>query len=116
MKLLQQRIGTEFVYEEFGKEDLNAIAKRAPGSLFGIAANVWNRIVFKKWHSVDPRALAASFQRSDPDLYLVISDKISIEVIHDIYYVGGWKTPKRSSNLVVELLVAHVYRDDFTAG
>jgi hypothetical protein len=112
MKLLQQRIGTEFVYEEFGKEDLNAIAKRAPGSLFGIAANVWNRIVFKKWHSVDPRALAASFQRSDPDLHLVISDKLSIEVIRDIYYVRGWKTPKRRSNLVVELLVAHVYRDD----
>ena len=94
MKLLQQRIGTEFVYEEFDKEDLNAIAKRAPsGSLFGIAANVWNRIVFKKWRSVDPLALAASFQRSDPDLYLVISDKQSIEVIRDIYYVRGWKTP-----------------------
>jgi hypothetical protein len=112
LKLLQQGIGAELVYEEFGKEDLTAIAKRAPGGLFGIAANVWNRIVFKKWHSVDPQALAASFQRSDPELHLVISDKLSIEVIRDIYYVRGWKASRRSSNLVVEMLVAHVYRDD----
>jgi hypothetical protein len=98
--------------EEYGKTDLEIIAKKNPSILHQVAANVWNRIIQKAWHAVDPLQFASQFRTSDPRLYQAISTFLGIEVIRDIYYVQGWKSQKRKSSLVVELVVAWVYRND----
>ncbi|HWR54443.1 MAG TPA: hypothetical protein VN428_25270 [Bryobacteraceae bacterium] len=113
---MAERLGGRLILEEYGKTALGAIAKRTPNTVHGIAANVWNRIVFKRWNSVDPQQLAPYFRQSDPTLHLAISDVIGNEVIRDIYYVRGWKGSKKPSRLAVELLVAHVYRNDLQLG
>ncbi len=109
---LIDRCASNVIFEEYGRNDLEKIAKINPQSLHGIAANVWNRIVFKRWHPVNPLQFARYFKTSDPLLHQAISDFLRVEVIRDIYYVKGWKTQKRKSNLIVEMLVAWVYRND----
>ncbi len=113
---LVDRLGTGVLFEEYGKSALNAIAKKHPRGLFGLAANVWNRIVVKGWNPVDPQRFAQYFQATDPSLHLAISELIGAEVIRDIYYVKGWKGAKKQANLVVEMLVAWVYRSDLQLG
>lgn len=113
---LVERFGTSVIFEEYGKDDLGAIAKRNPHGLHGVAANVWNRIVFKSWARVNPLQLARYFQKSSPNLHHAISEIVGAEVIRDIYFVKGWKAPKSKSNLIVELLVAWVYRCDLQLG
>jgi hypothetical protein len=39
-----------------------------------------------------------------------------VEVVRDIYYVKGWRAPRRKTNLIVEMLVAWVYRNDLQLG
>ncbi len=109
---LVERFGSKLVLEEYGKPLLKIVAMKDPGSLHGLAANVWNRIVTKHWHKVDPQQLGPCFQMRDPKLHTAISKLLRIEVIRDIYYVKGWRRPKTNANLVVEMMVAHVYRND----
>jgi hypothetical protein len=77
-----------------------------------IGASVWNRIVNRGWHSVNPQALARQFREHDPRLPQAINRLLGIKVIRDIYYVQGWKGTKTDSALVLELLVAWVHRND----
>ncbi len=109
---LVERFGKELILEEYGKDDLTSIAQEKPESLHEIGASVWNRIVNRRWHSVDPRAFGKQFNTRDPRLPLAISRLLGIEVIRDIYYAKGWKGGRKESNLVVQLLVALVYRND----
>jgi len=95
---------------------LPAIAKRTPNTLHGVAASVGNRIVVKNWFPVDPQQLAIHFQSSDPKLYRAISEIIGTDVIYDIYYVKGWAGSKKPKNLVLELLVAWVYKSTLELG
>jgi hypothetical protein len=111
-KQLIDRFGSDVIFEESGKSDLTTIAKKTPQAIHGVAASVWNRIVNRGWHPVNPRQFAPYFETKSPDLYLAISELLGVEVIRDIYYVKGWKAPKRNANLVVEMLVAWVYRSD----
>jgi hypothetical protein len=115
-KQLMDRFGGDVVFEEYGKSDLQTIATKAPHCFHGIAANVWNRIVIKGWNPVDPQQLAPYFRAADPNLHRAISEIIGADVIRDIYYVKGWKGPKKEANLIVELLVAWVYRSDLQLG
>lgn len=107
-----ERFGAELIFEEYGKNDLAAIERREPDCVHGIAASVWNRICFKNWHYVDPLQFAAYFQASNPSLHIAISTLIREEVIRDIYSATVWRKPKRKSNLVAELMIAWVYRND----
>lgn len=91
---------------------METIAKKHPTAVLQIGGSVWNRIVQKKWHPVNPLELAPYFQESDPNLYQAISTLLGVEVIRDIYYVKGWSTKKKKSNLIVELVVAWVFRND----
>lgn len=109
---LIERFGSSLILEEYGKTDMERIAKKHASALHQVGASVWNRIIQKKWHSVDPQHFASHFRRSDPSLYQAISTFLGIEVIRDIYYVKGWTSKKRKSNLVVEMVVAWVYRND----
>jgi len=115
-KQLIDRFGSDVIFEESGKSDLTTIAKKTPQAIHGVAASVWNRIVNRGWHPVNPRQFAPYFETKSPDLYLAISELLGVEVIRDIYYVKGWKAPKRNANLVVEMLVAWVYRSDLLYG
>ncbi len=56
---LIQRFGERVIFEEYRKNDLKIIAMKEPHKLFNVAATVWNRIVQKGWHRVDPRYFAA---------------------------------------------------------
>jgi len=109
---LIDRFGRALILEEYGKTDIESIAKKNPEILHHVAANVWNRIVNRAWHPVDPLRFAAQFRSGDPSLHLAISELIGIEVIRDIYYVRGWSGRKTKSKLVVEMLLAWVYRND----
>lgn len=70
----------------------------------------------KGWHKVDPQQFAYQFRSADPTLHASISTLLNAEVIRDIYYVKGWSGAKRKNNLVVELLVAWLYRNDLHLG
>ncbi len=109
---LVERFGNELTLEEFGKSELNSIARIKPDGLHEIGASVWNRIVVRGWHSVEPTCLSDNFDNRDPNLYGAISRLLDIEVIRDIYYVRGWKGTKKRRQLVVELLLAWVYQND----
>jgi hypothetical protein len=109
---LIDRFGSALILEEFGKADLETIAKKHAPALLQIGGSVWNRIIQKNWHPVDPLHFASYFQNSDPNLYKAISTLLGVEVIRDIYYVKGWASKKKKSNVVVQLVVAHVYRND----
>jgi len=115
-KQLVEHFGGNVVFEEYGKSDFRTIAAKVPNCFHGLAANVWNRIVFRGWNAVDPQQLAPYFQTTDPNLHAAISEIIGAEVIRDIYYVKGWKKPKKTTNLIVEMLVAWVYRNDLQLG
>jgi hypothetical protein len=109
---LSARLDSELIVDEFGKDQIADIANVKPDGLFGIGANVWNRIVQNRWHAVNPIQFARYFQNDDPALHIAISHRLRIEVIHDIYYVKGWKESREEDNLVAEFLVAHVYPND----
>lgn len=115
-KQLIDRFGSDVIFVEYGKSDLTTIAKKTPEGLHGLAASVWNRIVNRGWHPVNPQQFAPYFRTSNPDLYLAISELLGVEVIRDIYYVKGWKAPRRKTNLIVEMLVGWVYRSDLQLG
>jgi hypothetical protein len=67
----------------------------------------------KKWFQVDPQQFAPLFRTADPNLYRAISELIATEVIRDIYWVRGWASKKKErSKLVVDLMVAWVFRSD----
>jgi hypothetical protein len=106
------RFGSALILEEYGKTDLEMIAKKNAPALLQVGASVWNRIIQKKWHSVNPLRFATYFQTLDPNLYQAISSLLGVEVIRDIYSVRGWISKKQKSNLVVEMVVAWVYRND----
>ncbi len=109
---LLERFGDGVIFEEYGKSELSAIAKTNPEGLHHVAANVWNRIIQKGWHTVNPLQFAGYFRTGNPDLHLAISTLIGEEVIKDIYYVKGWKAHRKNPNLIAEMLVAWVYRND----
>jgi hypothetical protein len=109
---LIDRFGAALILEEYGKEDLKVIAQKNPAPLHHVAACVWNRIVQRRWHSVNPRQFASYFTEHDPAMYLAISQFLKIEVIRDIYYAKAWESRKMNSKLVAELLVAWVYQND----
>jgi hypothetical protein len=110
---LVKRFGPSFTLEEYGTTALKAIAQKNPGVLNHVAASVWNRIVQKNWHRVDPKQFAEYFDNRDPAFYKALSEFLGVEVIRDIYYVKGWASrSKHKSKLAVELLVAWVYRND----
>jgi hypothetical protein len=110
---LVKRFGSALRLEEYGKTALKAIADKNPGVLHHVAASVWNRIVQKKWHRVDPRQFSEYFDTRNPKFYKALSESLGVEIIRDIYYVKGWSSRSKSkSSLAVELLVAWVYRND----
>ena len=109
---LVERFGSRLILVEFGKTDLKKIVEMKPQSVHGIAGNVWNRIVTRNWHSVDPKMFASHFDTRDPHLYRYISDALGAEVIRDIYYAKAWEKVRRGRNIVAEVLVAWVYRSD----
>jgi hypothetical protein len=109
---LVERFGKELILEEYGRDDLVSITRQKPESMHGIGASVWNRIVNRRWYPVDPRVFSKQFDEHDPRLPQAISRLLGTKVIRDIYYVKGWKGTKTDSALVVELLVALVYRND----
>jgi len=113
---LIERFGSTLILEEYGKKNLGTIAKKNAQGLLQVGGSVWNRIVQKKWYAVDPLHFASHFQTLDPNLYQAISTLLGVEVIRDIYYVKGWTSKKKKANLVVELLVAWVYRNDLLLG
>jgi hypothetical protein len=109
---LVDRFGASLILEEFGKAEMARIKDIKPATVFGIGASVWNRIVTKRWKPVQPHKMARYFQTTDPNLPVAIGKLIKEEVIQDIYLARGWAGNKRDENLVVELLVAKVYRQD----
>lgn len=110
------RFGSDLILEEYNKKDIQTISRVKGPGLYSLGGNVWNRVVQKKWHSVDPGALASYFETSSPKLPVAIGRTVGAEVIRDIYYVKGWLSAKSDSNLVVELLVAWVYKNDLHLG
>jgi hypothetical protein len=106
------RFGSALILEEFGKADLKTIAKKHPSAVLQIGGSIWNRIVQKKWHPLNPLHFAHYFQKSDPNLYQAISTLLGVDVIRDIYYVKAWTSKKKKSNLIVELVAAWVFRND----
>jgi GNAT superfamily N-acetyltransferase len=60
--------------------------------------------------------LSGHFQRQDPKLHAAISKVIGEEVIRDIRMVKAWRGVPRKANLVMELVVADVYRDELHLG
>lgn len=109
---LAARFGSKLTLVEFGKPELKKIVEMKPQSLHGIAGDVWNRIVARRWHDVDPKMFSRQFDKKDAYLYQNISDRLGIEVIRDIYYAKAWQGTRKGSNVVAEVLVAWVYRND----
>lgn len=113
---LRSRFGSRLILEEYGKKDIKSISRVKPEGLYSLGGNVWNRIIQKKWHSVDPGMLSPYFEAASPKLPVAIGRVVGAETIRDIYYVKGWQSPKSDSSLVVELLVAWVYKNDLHLG
>lgn len=109
---LVERFGSELILAEFGKPEIKKILEMKPQSLHGIAGSVWNRIVARNWHEVDPKMFSRRFDKKDPSLYRHISDKLGIEVIRDIYYAKAWRNARKERNVIAEVLVAWVYQND----
>jgi hypothetical protein len=109
---LVERFGSTLILEEYGKADLEMIAKENAPDLLQVGGSVWNRIIQRKWHTVNPLQFASHFKTLNPSLYKAISTLLGVEVIRDIYYVKGWTAKKKKSNLVVELMIAWVHRND----
>ncbi|KVX98766.1 hypothetical protein WL11_24260 [Burkholderia ubonensis] len=65
---------------------------------------------------VDPLQLSGHFQRLDPKLHAAIAKVVGEEAIRDIRLVKAWSGAPRKANLVMELLVADVYRDELHLG
>jgi hypothetical protein len=63
---LVARFGSTLILEGFGKADLETIAKKYPTVVLQIGGSVWNRIVQKKWHPVNPLQFASYFRKSAP--------------------------------------------------
>ena len=109
---LEARFGSRLILEEYHKADMGQLVRAYPEGVFGIGANVWNRIVSKGWNHVNPRAMSSYFDGSNPRMPLAIGRLIQEEIIEDIYYVKGWDGTRTDDRLVVQLLVAKVYRND----
>ncbi|WP_157664076.1 hypothetical protein [Burkholderia ubonensis] len=113
---LRARFGDNLTVREYGKADLTKIIKDKPLAMHAIGGNVWNRVVTKQWVQVDPLQLSGHFQRLDPKLHAAIAKVVGEEAIRDIRLVKAWSGAPRKANLVMELLVADVYRDELHLG
>ncbi|KVP77454.1 hypothetical protein [Burkholderia ubonensis] len=113
---LRARFGDNLTVREYGKADLTKIIKDKPLAMHAIGGNVWNRVVTKQWVQVDPLQLRGHFQRLDPKLHAAIAKVVGEEAIRDIRLVKAWSGAPRKANLVMELLVADVYRDELHLG
>ncbi|WP_157659759.1 hypothetical protein [Burkholderia ubonensis] len=113
---LRARFGDSLTVREYGKADLTKIIKDKPLAMHAIGGNVWNRVVTKQWVQVDPLQLSGHFQRLDPKLHAAIAKVVGEEAIRDIRLVKAWSGAPRKANLVMELLVADVYRDELHLG
>lgn len=112
LKELAAIFGDELRLEEFGKSDISEIIRKKPECLHGLAGNIWNRIVQKNWCKVDSQQLAPYFKKCDPKLHNAISKVVGEDVIRDIYFVRAWRGVPRKDNLVMEVVIADVYRSD----
>lgn len=113
---LEARFGSDLRVCQYGKPDLGRIVKEKSLGMHAMGANVWNRIVTNKWIQVDPMQLRNHFQRRDPKLHSAISKVVGEDIIRDILYVKAWRGVPRKANLVMELLVVDVYRDELHLG
>jgi GNAT superfamily N-acetyltransferase len=109
---LRERFGDNLTVESFDLENLSKITKAKPLGMFALGGNIWNRIVTQRWKDVDPMQLRSQFQRSDPKLNSAISKVIGENAIRDILMVKAWRGVPRKANLVMELMIADVYRDE----
>lgn len=113
---LKAMFGSDLTVREYGKADLGQIIKEKPLGMHALGGNIWNRVVTKQWAQVDPMQLRNHFQRKDPKLHAAISKVVGEDVIRDILYMKVWRGVPRKANLVMELLVANVFRDDLHLG
>lgn len=113
---LRERFGDDLTVEMFDREKLSKIIKDKPLGMHALGGNIWNRIVTREWNDVDPMQLRAYFQRQDPKLHSAISRVIGENAIRDILMVRAWKGVPRKANLVMELMVADVYRNELHLG
>ncbi|MGF6265221.1 GNAT superfamily N-acetyltransferase [Paraburkholderia youngii] len=113
---LRERFGDSLTVEMFGRENLPKIIKDKPLGMHSLGGNIWNRIVTREWNDVDPMQLRTHFQRSDPKLHSAISKVVGENAIRDILMVKAWKGVPRKANLVMELMIADVYRNELHLG
>jgi hypothetical protein len=116
MSELRERFGDDLTVQTFTKDDLSKILKDKPIGMHALGGNVWNRVVTKQWNNVDPMQLSGHFQRQNPKLHAAISKVIDEEAIRDILMVKAWRGVPRKANLVMELLLADVYKDELHLG
>lgn len=113
---LRERFGEDLTVQTFTKDELSKILKDKPVGMFALGGNVWNRVVTKQWNNVDPMQLSGHFQRRNPKLHAAIGKVIGEEAIRDILMVKAWRGVPRKANLVMELLLADVYKDELHLG
>jgi GNAT superfamily N-acetyltransferase len=113
---LRERFGDDVTVKTFCKTDLSKILKDKPLGMHALGGNIWNRIVTRQWKNVDPMQLRGHFQRHDPKLHAAISRVTGEDAIRDILMVKAWRGVPRKANLLMELLVADVYRDELHLG
>ncbi|AYZ63590.1 GNAT family N-acetyltransferase [Burkholderia multivorans] len=113
---LRERFGDSVTVKTFDKTELSKILKDKPLGMHALSGNIWNRIVTRHWKNVDPMQLRGHFQRHDPKLHVAISRVIGEDAIRDILMVKAWREIPRKANLLMELLIADVYRDELHLG
>ena len=74
-------------FEDYGLSEIDRVVELKPDSMFEIGAAIWDRHVRLNQRAVNPRALADSFDSSNPVIFREIEDLIGASVISDLYYV-----------------------------
>ncbi|EJU9973497.1 hypothetical protein N5M11_003784 [Vibrio alginolyticus] len=111
--VIQQKLGQPISVLEYGLSDIRQIQDMTPKTCVDIALNVWDKIISRKLHQVNPMALATYVNRQDPKLHLRVGNVIGKTVVKDIYYaLANVEDSALEDTLSVEFLAAHVYPND----
>ena len=108
--LISESLGKEIDSIELSIDSIREIQELTPNTCSQIGMNVWDNIIYKKLHNVQPRAIASYI--NNPKLHMRVGSIIGETVIKDIYYARGNVDDNLDDTQVFEFMVAHVYPND----
>ena len=111
---ISKKFQEKILFQEFFREDIDKIIKITPSTCHQLGLTIWNEIVQKKIHPVNPQEIAKYVQKGDPKLHKKIANIIRRPVVHELYYgVGKLQEGAYQDPVVCELFIAHIYPNTF---